>query len=300
MRELLVVGEGLVPRACALAAGINPRWIRRQVETGALLIEYSDVLRLPESAWRLEQRFRAAVMHGGSDALLSHESALEVYGLLRDGTHESVHITVPRKVRNVQGVIVHSGPPQEQHTVNGLPVVGVKQALVGCVANLDPRQLRFPAIQAVQEGLLTAAELADMSGVPCTARKVMREIGEEALAGAESGGEANAFRLFVQSRLPRPELQVKVMTHQGAKRVDGYWERYRLAYEVDGREYHTRVDDFERQPRRRNAIHAERVVVIEFTVHQIMQEEASVLADAEANLLARAADLGLPSPFRRR
>ncbi len=89
-------------------------------------------------------------------------------------------------------------------------------------------------------------------------------------------------------------LQRHVQTHRGIKRLDAYWEEYRLGCEIDGKRIHAREKDFEVAPWRTNAIMATSVPVISFTVNHVMNHRPAVLEDCEANLLARCADLGLP------
>lgn len=299
LNDLLEQGQGLVCRRDLIAGGVNRNWITRLVARGELEVVHPQVLSVPGLPMDVMTRCRAALMQMGPDARLCQASALEVYGVLRDHSHETIHVAVPRRVRVPSGITAHVGFHGGGAEVAGMPLVAIKQAIVESVPVIDVRQLRFPAMQAVHDRLLTASELSDLSGVPRRARKVIRMMGEEALAGAESGGEANFYRLLKDSPLPTPVLQQTVRTFRGEKRVDAYWPTYRLAAEVDGKEHHARVGDFESGPRRRNAIMAERVVVINFAVSQVMGEPNEVLLDCEANLIARAQDLGLETPWCR-
>jgi hypothetical protein len=182
---------------------------------------------------------------------------------------------------------------------SGFRVVSIKDAIVQSATLLDGGELRFPAMQAVHDGLLSAQALADLNGVPLRSRDLIREMGEEALAGAESGGEANFYRLLKDSHLPTPVLQHVVMTSDGEKKLDAYWPLYGLAAEVDGRDVHTQELAFERDRTRRNAIQAGCIVVINFAVSEVMGRPKGVLEDCESNLIARAADLWLPTPWLR-
>ncbi len=240
---------------------------------------------------------RAALLQAGPDAALSHTSALYAYGLLKEQDPQSVHVSVPRPKRSVPGVTIHQRLPGPVELVDDVPVVSVKEALVGSVGLMSVQDLRFPAMKAVMNNLITARDLADTKGVPRRAMGVMRMLGEEALAGAESGGEANFFRLLEDSPLPTPTLQVWIDTHEGPKRVDAYWEAYKLAAEVDSREFHAKEIAFEEDPVRRNAIQAQRVVVINFVTSRIMNSPTKVIEECEANLYARAADLGIPASW---
>lgn len=297
---MLESGQGLVSRRELSSRAVPRSWAGERVKLKELTVVHPQVLAVPGLPMDLMTRFRAALLQMGPNARLSHPSALELYGVLRDHSHETVHVTVPGHVRACKGITAHSGSPTEATVRGGFRVSSIKSAIVEASSEIDIRQLRFPAMQAVQDGLLSATELADLNQVQRRSRKLVRMLGEEALAGAESGGEANFYRLIKDSHLPTPLLQKTVMTFRGERRVDAYWPEYALAAEVDGKEYHARKEDFESDPRRRNSIQAERVVVINFTVSQVMNEHEAVIEDCEANLIARAVDLWVPTPWLRR
>lgn len=276
------------------AAGVHPRWVHRQVVTGRLIWVHPGVLRLPDLTMDLDARFRAALLHAGPDAALSHTSALEVYGLLEDWEHGAIHVAVPRTgVRSLPDVHIHKRPRGVIERVDGLPVVSPKDALVGGAQCMDVTDLRFQAMEAVQRGLLSAEELADLVGVPMRARAVIRLVGEEALAGAESGGEANYYRLLLDSHLPVPKLQKWVHTSDGWKRIDAYWEELALGCEIDGERFHGSKEARDRDRTRRNAIQATAVKLFDFSVEDVMRSRQRVLEETEANLLARAHELGV-------
>jgi very-short-patch-repair endonuclease len=176
-------------------------------------------------------------------------------------------------------------------TCGGLAVVTPAEAIVGATTLMDVAEVRFPAMEAVQRGLLTPGDLEFSLGIPQAARRSMRLLAEEARQGAESGGEANFWRLIEQSHLPTPVLQYEIDTYLGVKRIDAYWQDSRLGAEIDGRTVHTKALAFERDMRRQNAVHATGVVLIRFPVSQVMNDPASVLRDVEANMEARRWDL---------
>ena len=220
---------GLVARRELRLAGVSARWLKRQTEAELLQVVHPGVLGLPNRAKDLDTRFRAALLHAGPDSALSHTSALEAYGLLENWSHDEVHVaTLASRPRPCEGIEVHRRPRTHFETVDGLRCVPVKEALVGSAGLMSVRQLRFPAMQAVHDGFLSARALADLADVPLQARGALRALGEEALAGAESGGEANFYRLIVDAGLPVPRLQVWVKTPDGPKRVDALWEQLGL------------------------------------------------------------------------
>lgn len=84
-----------------------------------------------------------------------------------------------------------------------------------------------------------------------------------------------------------PVLQQWVLTSEGLKRIDAYWEGYALGVEIDGREFHQKEAAFERNKVRRNSIHALDITIVEFSVDQVMSTPGYVVGETEANLMAR-------------
>jgi very-short-patch-repair endonuclease len=231
---------------------------------------------------------KAALIFAGNDAAVSHSSALWLWGLLKKPLTSPAHVSVPRSgARSHPLVRVHERWPSAMEEQYGLPVVGVREAIVGAVNQMTLDALRFPAMQAVKTGLVTAEQLADTSGLPRRALRVMRQLAEEAAAGAESGGEAIFWRLLQASPLPTPVLQHWLLTHIGWKRLDGYWEEFGLGVEIDSEEFHASKEQRHQDTTRQNAVHGCGIVIIRFWVDQLLNDPETVLSDTEINLIAR-------------
>lgn len=292
-RWLLRDGEGLVTRRDLRRSGVSRTWITRRIAEGRLRAIHPQVLAAPDLRLDRRTQFRAALLQAGPDAALSHLSALEVWGLLDGKMPSEVHVAVPRTgCRSVEGVRIHYRSPRGSTTYReGLPVMEPVNALAGASSLLDVSALRFPAMEAVRIGLVAPGDLHAVPGLPRNASRAMRLIGQEAREGAESGGEANFWRLVEESDLPTPVLQHEVSTYLGVKRIDAYWPDLRLGAEIDGRDVHTKALAFEKDLRRQNAIHATGIVLIRFSVNQVMTEPWLVLRDIEAAMAARRWDL---------
>ena len=96
--------------------------------------------------------------------------------------------------------------------------------------------------------------------------------------------------MFTDPRVPRIHWQAAFPGQEtGPRRVDGLVERWRIVLEGDGRAWHTRVDDFERDRRRDQAAAAAGYLTLRFTYHQIVREPErclSTLIDAGARRIA--------------
>jgi predicted transcriptional regulator of viral defense system len=102
----------------------------------------------------------------GNDAVVSHESALELQGL-SDVIPDAVHLTVPRSERGVRprvGVRLHTSenPPhgKEVRQIAGLPVTGPERSLLDALeSGAQPEQIEMAIRQALGRGLTTVSRL---------------------------------------------------------------------------------------------------------------------------------------------
>lgn len=103
---------------------------------------------------------------GGTDALLSHESALALLDL-SDNIPDAVHLLVPRRHRGLRrppGVIVHTRPDNEDIATvwrDGLPLTAPARTLLDVADRLQPEQLSMAVRQGLRRGLLTADQLQE-------------------------------------------------------------------------------------------------------------------------------------------
>ncbi|MBS1886476.1 MAG: hypothetical protein JSU06_04730 [Actinobacteria bacterium] len=102
----------------------------------------------------------------GNDAVVSHESALELYDL-SDLIPDRVHLTVPRSERGIRpraGVRIHTTerPPgsKEFRQIMGLPVTGPERSICDALeAGARPEQIEMAIRQALDRGITTSSRL---------------------------------------------------------------------------------------------------------------------------------------------
>lgn len=102
-------------------------------------------------------------------AVVSHESALELYGL-SDVIPSAVHVSVPRAKRGVRprsGVRIHTIEGQlgteDLRTIDGVPVTSPERTLVDALEDgSPPEQIELAVRQAVDRGLTTPRRLREM------------------------------------------------------------------------------------------------------------------------------------------
>ncbi len=104
---------------------------------------------------------------GGAGAVVSHVSALELYGL-SDLIPDAVHVSVPRAKRGQRprpGVRIHTVGvpigPSDARSVDGMPVTSPERTIVDCLeSGVQPDQVRLAIRQALDRGLTTPRRLA--------------------------------------------------------------------------------------------------------------------------------------------
>jgi predicted transcriptional regulator of viral defense system len=101
-----------------------------------------------------------------SGAVVSHESALELYDL-SDVIPNAVHLTVPRSERGIrlrEGVKLHTAfrpaTKREIQSIAGLPVTNPARSIVDSLdAGAQPEQIEMAVHQALDRGLTTPRRL---------------------------------------------------------------------------------------------------------------------------------------------
>jgi predicted transcriptional regulator of viral defense system len=126
----------------------------------------------------------------GTPAVVSHESALELYDL-SDVIPSAVHISLPRAKRGQRprpGVRFHTleRPPQpsEIRLIMGMPVTSPERTIVDSLqAGTQPEQIELAVHQALARGLTTPKRLkATLAGSPARVSGFI----EQALAGVQA------------------------------------------------------------------------------------------------------------------
>jgi len=152
----------------AVAAGMDRATLRHHARLGG---RYERARRglyrlrhFPSS--RFEHVVVAWLPLRGAGAVVSHESALELYDLA-DVIPDAVHVSVPRAKRGQRarnGVRIHSmeRPPAgaEVRSVAGVAVTSPERAIVDALeGGVQPEQVDLAIAQAIERGLTTPRRL---------------------------------------------------------------------------------------------------------------------------------------------
>jgi very-short-patch-repair endonuclease len=269
--------------------GLTRDAIRRRREAGRLHPLHAGVYAVGHSAVGGHGRWLAAVLACGPDAVLSHRSAAELWGLLLV-TGRTADVTVPRGRRASAAINLH-WPRQLEHADrvvrDGIPVTAVARTLLDLAAMLSPRQLEGAFDEADRLGLIDRARL----GALCGRRgqrgvREFRRLAARLLPATVQTRSALEYRFLTLCRdrgLPEPEANARV----AGLEVDVLWRSRRLVVELDGHAYHRGHAAFERDRLRDATLQAAGHRVIRVT-HRRLEEDPEAVMATVSRLLAAA------------
>jgi len=242
--ELARWQAGAISRQQLLTAGLTPQMITTRLERQRWQHLYRGVYATftgppPRQAW-----LWAAVLRAGPGAVLSHLTAAELHGLL-DTPADAIFVTVPstRRIR-APGLVVRTSGRIAEATQPGRqpPRTSVEETV------LDLAELAWTfddacgwLTQACGRRMTTAAKLEQAQQI----RKKMRwrhELEDVLAAAADGIHSALEYRYLRDVErahgLPRSRHQVRAVIDGKTVYRDAYYEKYKLATELDGRLAH--------------------------------------------------------------
>jgi predicted transcriptional regulator of viral defense system len=242
--ELARWQAGSISRQQLLDAGLNPQLIIRRIERNRWQQLYRGVYATFTGPPPRETWLWAAVIRAGNGAVLSHQTAAELHGLI-DAPAESIFVTVPstRRITTPGIVIRMSGRIAEATQPNREPPRTTLEETV-----LDLAQLARSFDDAC--GWITRAcgrrlTTEEKLRAALASRKKMRWRTEldDVLAAAGDGIHSVLEYRYVRDverahGLPRSRHQVRVVIDGKTVYRDAYYEEYQVAVELDGRLAH--------------------------------------------------------------
>jgi hypothetical protein len=300
---------GIVDRAQAKRAGFSDRQIWHRLRSGRWQRVHEGVYATFSGPVSHDARLWAALRKAGDGAMLSHETAAEVHGLIDKPASKTIHITVPvgrRPVRrgSIRGVVIHrSGQSRPQLPFTWkLPRTRIEDTVLDLIDAAPTFQAAYGWIaRAVTRDLATVSMLR----AALTTRRRARYRAELAVAFGESDGGVHSGLELRYARdverahgLPAAQRQAFREIAGRAHYRDNWYSEYRVCVEVDGPAYH-RDEQVWKDKRRDNLNLAEdgaetfRFGPVEVT--ELACESAGLVASA----LARNGWKGAPHPCRR-
>lgn len=286
--ELSQFWTGVASRAALLSAGFSQFRIRSAVRSGRWQAALPGVLVLHNGPVSVEQLRRCALTFAGPASFLSHTTAAFVQGL-RVRPDDRLHVTIPhgRHPRSHGFVVVHQSQRACRLERDGdLRWSEPARTVVDVAAALPSRDdVRALVSDAVQRRMVSVAQLeAAAVAVPRRGSRWLFEAIEDVGVGTRSMGESRLRRAVRRVGLPEPAWNVPVKTPNGTVVLDALWREAGVAVEIDGARWHLDAAAWEADQRRQNAIQAGGILVLRFSVHRLIHDIDSVIAEIRAVL----------------
>ena len=231
----------MVARRQLTAFGYTEKAIRHRLRNGRLHRVFPGVYAVGRPELSREGVWMAAVLTCGDGAVLSHESAALLWGILRREPR-TIHISVPAPSKPVrEGIEVHRRSVLDERrdvtTHKGIPVTTITTTLV----DIAPAKSRFELEAAINE-----ADILQLTTPPRLRNELPAYRGYPGVAILCATLDYHAFRLqrsdlerlFLRivkaSGLPLPETR----TYVNGFEVDFYWPELGVVVEADSLTYH--------------------------------------------------------------
>jgi hypothetical protein len=229
-----------------------------------------------------EADLAAALLYAGPGAMLSHATAVWWLGLLNYPPPQ-IMISSPRRVRDIDNIVVHGRRKLTRIWRKGLPVTTPSQAILDFAAAGSNRLLRLVLANADYHDVLDIAALESLMGRRKTGTAALRdalEIHLPELARTRSRDEILLLELCETYGLPIPLVNVLFKGWL----LDAYWPRQRVVVEIDGIKGHRSRAQIESNHRRDFELRRAGLSVFRYTRRQLIQTHAAIAAELSAVL----------------
>jgi very-short-patch-repair endonuclease len=296
--------HGVITTAQLYEAGASRSSISRRVRSGRLTKLYRGVHLVGPFAleWTREM---AAVLVGGPDAVVSHCSALPLWGLggetrpattavaqLARLSTDPVHVSATRgSSGRTSGICLHRVsdlPPTDYTRRFGVPVTTPARTILDSASILGMTELERVVARAEREGLVKRNALAELvarsrgrPGVRALRYLLSLEGGP---AFTRSAAEDRFLALARKARLPAPNANVRF----GPYELDFFWPDHKVAVEIDGFRHHSSRPRHEGDRRKDTWLRSRGVTLLRLTWKQITTDGTATVVQV-GQVLALAA-----------
>jgi very-short-patch-repair endonuclease len=277
---------GMLTRRQAASSGLSRDAIRAQMESGRWQRVYPGVLATFSGPVTRQALLWAAVLVSGSNAVLSHETAAELAGLVTE-PGKAVHISVPltRRVIARPGIVVHRSTHALAHPVLQPPRTRIDETVVDLTQTSETLNCATGwIVRAVAARLTTASRLLAVISARQRVRwrrelvAVLADVAE----GCHSMLELRYLRRVEQAHaLPRGRRQRR----RGRWYDDVDYAEFGVSVELDGRAAHPAEQAF-RDHRRDNAAVLTGARVLRYGHGDVAHRPCAIAAEVAAVLHA--------------
>jgi hypothetical protein len=273
--------HGYVTRAQLLAVGLGRRAVQYWMSTGRLIPVYAGVYAVGYVRRTPVERAAAAVLACGEKAALSHGSAASLWGFSKHWD-EPFEVTAP-SIRKRDGIKVHRSRTLARRDITrqlGIRVTTPARTVLDHAPRLTGKRLSRFVNDALRTPYLHVPDLADVlnrnPNHPGTKRVL-----PFARKPTNSPLEDDFLEFAQRYGLPTPVTNTHLLGYE----IDVFYPRERVIVEVDGHEYHSDRDSFERD-RRRDVVMLEAGIVTARITDERMKNEAEQEARRLLTILA--------------
>jgi hypothetical protein len=240
---------GIIDRSQARQAGFSKRQIWQRLQSRRWQHVHEGVYATFTGTLPRDARLWAALRRAGEGAILSHETAAEVHGLIDRPAGQTIHVTVPAGRRPVQrgsirGVVIHrSSQSRPQLPITWkLPRTRIEDTVLDLIDAAPTFQVAYGWIaRAVSRDFTTVSMLR----AELATRSRARYRGELAVAlgesddGVHSGLELRYARDVERAHgLPAAQRQARREIAGRVHYRDNWYAEYRVCVELDGPTFH--------------------------------------------------------------
>ena len=298
--------EGVITVGQAVATGMSEKRVRDQVRAGRWQAMHRGVYAAFTGKPCRTAELWGVLLRAGPDAVLSHHSAAEVWGLL-NGVSPVIHVTVPHdsdpdRYGNFAGVVIHRSRSlkRSRHPALTPPRTRVEETvldLADCARNFDEAYAWI--CRAIGRRRTTAARIH--AALETRQRIRWRQEIELALGYARGGALSVLELRYVRGverphGLPTATRQARVWQATGNRYLDNLYPEYRACVEIDGTAAHPEDEQWRDKSRDRwNAAH-EGIDTIRIGVLDLINQERQcrTAADVAMWLRGRGPRVGRP------
>jgi hypothetical protein len=277
----------VVSRAQALEAGVSRHAIAHRLRSGGpWRVLLPGVYLMQSGSPSAAQREIAAMLYGGSHAVLTGAAALRFYDFreIPRQAGDMVEILIPDQFRRASSGWVRVrrtrhmpawiwGPQGQRYVLPARAVADIARSLT------ELREVRALVGHAVQNRHCAIGQLAGelrQGGMRQSA--LLRTVIAEATAGVRSAHESELRDLIIKAGLPMPLFNARLYLPNGKFLAcpDAWWPEAGVAIEIDSRQWHLGPADWERTMNRHSDLGQYGIVTLHLTPHQLRNDPKAV------------------------
>jgi putative AbiEi antitoxin of type IV toxin-antitoxin system len=292
--------HGVVTHSQLVAAGVPTRTVTHRCGNGVWQRPLPGVVVMHSGPLSWQQRYQAALLYtlgrrppdpGGrpGPGLVTGVAALALYGLRSVPLPERVRgvdVLVPMGygMRSLGGVRVRRTHrmPQPVLLADRLPAVPLRRAVVDAVRGGGGHRVAVSGLlhEVVQTGRMSPDQLAaEVRGARLSGRADVAGVLSEIADGVRSPAEGLARGVVLATELPRPLWNPRLTLEGEFLAVpDAYWTEEGVMLEVDSKEHHWAVADWEGTMARHNRLAALGFQVLHVSPRQLRESPGKVVA----------------------